>query len=530
MHLKLSLPGQARHWRWVLLGLLLLATLLFPATREAHVLTVRLLFHLNGKTIVQGQPSGCTIYVVPNVKFSDGYIAELRARSGRSLDDYALALGDLRHAGLEVPPIDAAWTNHPLMNWAAFQLTRNVILSARSVSDTNGVVTNLAAIQLEVDLARKAVHVARSASPTNGAWWLLEAGLNFIEDQPEKALANLREAAVRPVWDASLAPTKRYLVEIFRRGGLSELDAIIEGGNLTPDHAWIFTRQELSRSLGRQFVAAIEQTNESRLVEVFSTLVELRKGCWSEVGRTLLNGLRFYDPYDSMVNAMAQRLGLPAVPEFTFESREMRRRILQETEAKFLSLYISPKILAWYEAQNAGLVTEKRLRDVLREQAWNSGKWVWFYCMVIGGVVLFTLAGLCVLSLTSLPFRWLLSRQSDLCRMPRSRGFWAMSLAAMVPSVLLLVSVLFAIGEFSRIGFGPPEPPPMLPPWLEATLIAGAMWVSCFTVGMAVWVDKKSPKHMGGIIKSGVLIYLTLIVLMALSRTAMAGHIMSPWW
>jgi hypothetical protein len=48
----------------------LVGSLLDPDVRELHILTFRLLFHLQGDTWVQGQPGGCDVYPVPNVQIS----------------------------------------------------------------------------------------------------------------------------------------------------------------------------------------------------------------------------------------------------------------------------------------------------------------------------------------------------------------------------------------------------------------------------------------------------------------------------
>ena len=46
---------------WLLFGILLLGSVLIPATREAQVLCIRLLLRLEGNTVVQGSSPGCMI-------------------------------------------------------------------------------------------------------------------------------------------------------------------------------------------------------------------------------------------------------------------------------------------------------------------------------------------------------------------------------------------------------------------------------------------------------------------------------------
>lgn len=531
MHLKLSLPGQARHWRWVLLGLLLLATLLFPATREAHVLTVRLLFHLNGKTIVQGQPSGCTIYVVPNVKFSDGYIAELRARSGRSLDDYALALGDLRHAGLEVPPIDAAWTNHPLMNWAAFQLTRNVILSARSVSDTNGVVTNLAAIQLEVDLARKAVHVARSASPTNGAWWLLEARLSFIEGNDAAAMTNLQQAIANPAWDMSLEKSRKHLTEVYRAAGLSNLDATRAASNLSPDFAALEIQGENKRALLQLIQTTVQRSDDQEFAELFAVLTGLNSCDWLEQGRFAQNRFRtFRFISDKWVDAMAQRLGRAPLPEQTSENYQERRELKRKIVDEFLTAHAEPAAFARFQGQLEVHRTEDLLRGELVSMKHRSGMWSALVGWLAGILSLLWLGVMSTVVLVELPFAWLMRKSQPNRKVPRHPGFWVLVALTLLLSIMVGASALLSTGIFNQTGFGPPEPAPPLSPMAQMCLLAAFMWLGCFLARLGAWQTPAPTRYIVSALEAGCLVYLPLIVFMALSRTAMAGHIMSPWW
>src|ERR1041385_6458474 len=90
-----------------------------PSMCEMHTLTARLFFHLNNRTIVQGQRSGCVLYHIPNVALS----ADVQqATVGAASDDagvYLLALLHCRQEVLPLPPL--ALARHPAGLWATLQ-------------------------------------------------------------------------------------------------------------------------------------------------------------------------------------------------------------------------------------------------------------------------------------------------------------------------------------------------------------------------------------------------------------------------
>lgn len=89
------------------LVLTLTASLLIPESREFQVLTFRLLLRLPGiRTVVQGQPAGCVVHIVPNVQFTERFRQQCAANAAVSPDDFLLA----RHYDHRVREFPAAET------------------------------------------------------------------------------------------------------------------------------------------------------------------------------------------------------------------------------------------------------------------------------------------------------------------------------------------------------------------------------------------------------------------------------------
>ena len=186
--------------RWIrqkLPSLLLVALIsisfFMPSAREAHVLCFRLLFHLNGKTFVQGQPSGCVLYIIPNVQFSKGYQEEMRQRSKRSPDDFILAMATGTWRDLK-PPSAVVWTNHLLLEWGALTYAWSQSEQQSPAGRTNDDVARHVNSS-SLNTAGEVIRLAQAVDGTNGALWLAEALVNFQGQQDEAALASLSGSA-----------------------------------------------------------------------------------------------------------------------------------------------------------------------------------------------------------------------------------------------------------------------------------------------------------------------------------------------
>ena len=107
---------------WVsLFVLLLIASLLSSSGREVNYLNARLVFHLNGKTIISGQPPGCRIIEVPTVILSREYKDACLRDAATSPDAFIFAAA-MKLKPKSLPPL-AMWRGHPGLDWAAIHVS-----------------------------------------------------------------------------------------------------------------------------------------------------------------------------------------------------------------------------------------------------------------------------------------------------------------------------------------------------------------------------------------------------------------------
>lgn len=238
------------------LAVALFATLLVPATREVHVLIVRMLFHLNGRTIVEGQPAGCVLYNIPHVILREDQRRRIAAESDRSPEAFALAVatGARRPA---VPPV-SAWQGHPMLSWAALQATLPVCDEYRDPGEP----APSSRVALEL------VRAAQAEEPHNGLLWLAEAAILFYDEQPDDAVEALRTCAEKPQWDAKGEEADRFLAEQLAAQGMPELDAYIEARDRLTFHD---VARYAAKQLAEQMASAISEGRDGRVVDLLST-------------------------------------------------------------------------------------------------------------------------------------------------------------------------------------------------------------------------------------------------------------------
>ncbi len=295
----------------LVIAALLFASLWFPSTREAHVLCFRLLLHLRGNTFVQGQPPGCVIQTIPNVEFTEKYKTELRKRSKDSLDSFAIASAAGDFSQLEPPALDSSWTNHTLLEWAAFRMTSWMSLENLG---TNQPPTNSLYIPY-LRSARQAIQLAQSEDPTNGALWLAEAYLDFNEKKQPEARAALETAASNRQWNASLYPSISYIAKLLKKSGLSDLDAIIAANN---ESTW-FSSMDISsgcrRNLEGLMTQALNEGDENGFLRGLKLWTDLRRADWTDEDPDIFNLFRNSRFSDDTINAMAKQIGQGPLPE-----------------------------------------------------------------------------------------------------------------------------------------------------------------------------------------------------------------------
>ncbi len=221
---------KKRFTRYTQLGILAIVvfTLIWPITREMHILNLRLLFGISGEnTVVTGQVPGGPIEPIPQVQFTDEYLAKLQANSAQSPESYILAF----HTTIDnLPKPDLqSWKNHRHADWAAFEYLYELTRSIRK--NDPDMVGNW---QLprgtrddRINECKAITLFAQNVHPDNGALWIAEAALHFARGANDKALEALSVAGSKPKWHSGCAEVYTDTVEHFKGAGLYEFDANI---------------------------------------------------------------------------------------------------------------------------------------------------------------------------------------------------------------------------------------------------------------------------------------------------------------
>jgi len=255
-------PLKPLHVFLFLLLALLIATLVYPSTREAHSLCLRLLFHLKGNTLVQGQVNEFDNFIIPNAQFTKEYQKQLRTNSNASLDDYLLATATGDYFEWEMPQPRESWTNHTALQWSAFRFAQIAIREKSSlINSMSADSTNALNI---ISCAQKTVRLAQSTAPTNGALWLAEAAIEF-GDHDEAALAALRIAAQKTPWSADSESSFLYIVKLLETAGMPHLDsAIYANYYYRSDLQTLSVQGEIRQNLNRLMTNAIFEKDDQR--------------------------------------------------------------------------------------------------------------------------------------------------------------------------------------------------------------------------------------------------------------------------
>jgi len=513
----------------MILIILLVGSLSFPATREAHVLIIRLLLHLKGTTFVQGQPSGCIGYMVPNVQFTEKHQKELRIRSNQSLDDYALAVvieNETESERLELSPTEVSWTNHPLLNWAAFHMAGITGNRITSLNSTNYPITNTVALSF-LKNAHATIHLAQTMNSTNGALWLAEACVDFDEGRDEAALAALKYAATNRNWNATSATDFSHMNELLLKSGLPPVDAAIAANRSYGMDVLVIQGKNL-RNLGRLLPAAVNDKNEPAFSGLLQLLVELRRAEWSDKDMEIYNYFRRSQLGDGLINAMAKQMGKPSISDTDHMGYQQRREIKKQVFQDYIRQHSDMGTVASFIAQDECYVTERALRSRLSEMQFRSLIWAGVWNSLSGSLAAFLLSSL-VITLLFAPLICLLQKiPADVGFVPKQSTFWTTAFGTVFASSLIFVNFWAAVGLGNTVGFGPAETSPLINPMLQIFLVSSGLLGFILATFIFDWRRKKlAPQSLKHLALYSAMAYLVCIFAMAFFRFQIVDEIIT---
>ena len=479
------------------------------------MLTMRLLFHLNGKTCVQGQPPSCIIYHIPNVLFSDPFRTQLFANSAVSPDSFLVATLSRRGSlgwqpPLELPPAPL-WRGHPCVQWAALRVAYLLpSLSAerpRTESDKT------------LEDARELVHVAQEQHPQNGALWLADALILFRLDQVDAALSALESATEKQEWSAQSRQLRPYATRLLVAQGLSRLDAVIEANGVR-DSLAVMSR--VSRCLQKEMVNAVESENEARFSRLVAVRQKLQLPVWDDA--QAINRFRLFPLDTELINAMALKLGRSPLPDWRGGSYGKRDEIASAVLCDYLENRVGGE-------QAAQLISEGETakEQIRREQSdsWEQTEKPimvrWFHATIGGTVVLYSLAALIVSLSIRLPFRALPDNFNRI--FPRSLRFWALAFLALTLSTVVLASAFNSVCQ--PVGFGPAGPKPLLTQFWENNLGALVICSGWFAAKMLFHARLKFPSWLPSTTVLLVWLYVVAATFTAYMRVELINRLLA---
>ena len=484
----------------------LAVSLAIPASRELHVLTARLLFRIETKdTYVQGQPSGCTVQVVPNVQFSEEFKKRCRKEASRYPRAFILASSLGLQKTTDYPPLES-WSNHPWLDRVALELPYPVLVAdyARRWRSNDTVVdVDIAALSEALDRCR----LAQSESPGNGALWLAEAHVLLLGGFADQGLHALRTAVSKGNWSARTGFAYEYKKQLFESEGLSVLDAAMEAWESTPMPSYHYS---LMHYLYDIMATAVIARDDEQFSSIVSLVHSLQDQTWQDAD--LLSGFPFC-PFgsDDLIEAMADRLDwgdLPDCKEAREERFEAQEKIFEAFLASYLDADVAKEMLVRAHPRGDGSIQ-------IRDPAFY--RWVRClgYSSVGGMMCLFLLTALCVGLVMETPFLCLTEFICPCRSLPKSLTFWMISIVVVVGITCLSVSALSSVS--TQIGLqGVDTKHPFLDPDLGVVFIAVGSSIAWF--GLRVYFRAADRRF------KAALLVLSFLYLGAIGSTAYLRH------
>lgn len=321
------LAGAAR----IGLGILLLASLIHPDTREIQILTGRMLlrlWHPTANVSVQGRhqdnPGDLD---VPNVYFTDEYKNRLIAGAAVSPDAFIKAAP--YNSRYTAAPTIQLWDSHPLMEWIAFRLTARSILDSLSQDTATPKFDPLKSLEF--------VRAAQRADPANGALWLAEASLRGLMDQTDSAVQALEAAAEKKTWRSPNGAATAYIKTLLESDGLPPIDAVRDaGGASVPLN--LISNWAIRRGISRALAEAILKDDRGKILSLLALIQKLEEPKWE--GRVLENRLKLLSvspDWIDVLHAIAVKLEIPQKLEWY--RYEAKKQIMRQ----YLARYAGPE-------------------------------------------------------------------------------------------------------------------------------------------------------------------------------------------
>lgn len=450
---------------WIVPGLLLLVSLAVPATRELHLLLLRMYTHVPGReTCVHGQPLGCVLYIVPTVEFTRDAGDRLLKESGRSIESFLLAHA-VNPYRLSVPPADHH-AGHPLQSWLALRASHFAHWGA--MSSRHRVATQPASDDnthpvISLDETLRTTRLAQAAQSDNGLLCVAEALICLDLGRERDADVALRSASSKSIWTDQAPIAFRSVRDLLMKHGLPEFDASVFAQTAASDGSY-HVPSLMTREVVERMAPTVKEHDDERLADMTNRLILLLEGAAPHVG---VCGNPFVTNSE-MVAAMASRMGR-TMPD-TGVPYQIRMLAEEEIPYRYLAQYVDVD-KAWRLRALVALGNSV-LRD--RYQPTRETRQHWFNQALWSGEVsglAIMIFGLCLCAtLAEMPFVW--AGEVDPRRlMPKSRAFWL----AVVPVFALMVGLLFNAANLvcQPVGLRSIEYAPSLTP-LQDNLVAAA--------------------------------------------------------
>ncbi len=495
----------AQKQTWVLvLAVCFTITMAVPSTREAHLLCFNLLIHREGKTYVQGQPSGCVIYIIPNVQFSESYKLKLIGELEHSPDNFFLAYYPRKPWNSSAPPAKD-WFSHPLLEWAVLNC----------VGDSS--VTN----KEDLKFARELLDLAKQKDENNGGLWLAEAALNFKEGKDDPAWTALEiSASVKTNWVADTPEEFGYCASLFEQAGLSKLDAAVEANWRSSHLGLVYVQGQIMREIGDCMVSAVQTTNDARFCEILSHVLDLGRIEWVTRNQTTQNTFANFRPDDDLINAMRKRLGEPQLSEDFATRQEQRASILLKFVDRLPDQKVAGRLLGRWDASKS----LKELRGQRSQLLLRKNMLLEAFVSMAGGLSVITLILLASLVLQLLPFEWLRRSGGIYGIWPNRLRFWIFSVCALIAAGYVCTIGFFRLGLFNEVGF-PSVERSELNPLAKALILSVILSVFWFAALILGWKTAKKSFNPSPAIILLAFVYLGSIAVMAYFRLQAAQAI-----
>ncbi len=455
------------------LGVLFLASLIHPATREVQVLCARLLLRflpLGGNVYVWDQSKYEWLHEMPRASFTDSFRAEALANAGRSADDLVLALSLMPSSDVTLDaPLPGDLDGHPLLPWIAIAYVEASALQAdRHRRDPTWQPPQG---RLSEMLAR-----AQRAHPGNGALWLAEGAVRLHAGREAEGLDALRAAVEKGNWDCQTAAAFLHRFRLFVAHGLPQLEA-------AHDALWgcSVSWQLPARLAGYfedQMAKAVASHDDARFSALLAVLIPLAPPTWLDDDRSLFH--RFCVCKFDLEAAMFARLKQEFPDKWRSDPTDyMATENSFDADAvrsAYLATYAGPQ--AARESASACAAASQAAQKAGPVRGYSDPHWQ-HRCEV--GRLAFILQALIVtVFLLHLPSRFFHTDSLIRGWLPRNASFWVATGAAVVLATALLTSAFVATTRITDCRFGLV--------W-DALLEAAAVvlwWSSC----KLIWLSK----------------------------------------